>query len=192
VELRIEARAACRLPLGLHPTFRLPPTPGAARLEPGRFDHGITYPATVEPGAALFASNQTFTSLAQVPARNGGVHDAGSLPFGVDVEELLQLNGVDGVAALANVAEGYRVRLRWQPEHFPSLLLWFSNRGRKQYPWSGRHLAVGIEPICSPFGLGIATAIANNPIARGGTPTARAFAAGESFVTRYRIEVEAL
>jgi hypothetical protein len=192
LELRVEARADCRLPIGLHPTFRLPTQPGMARLEPGRFTRGLTYPATVEPGAATFASDATFTDLAAVPALGGGVRDATLPPFAHDTEELLQLNGIDGTAALANLAEGYRVRLRWQAEHFPSLLLWFSNRGRKQYPWNGRHLAIGIEPIRSPFGLGAATAAADNPIARAGTPTARAFAAGERFVTRYRIEAEPL
>ncbi len=192
LELHIHVRAACRLPLGLHPTFRLPLAPGMARLEPGLFDHGLTYPATVEPGAALFASGQRFTDLAQVPARDGGVRDATALPYAENIEELLQLNHTGGTAALANLAEGYRVRLHWQREHFPSLLLWLSNRGRTAYPWNGRHLAVGIEPVCSPFGLGVATAGADNPIARGGTPTARAFAAGEHFVTRYRIAAEAL
>jgi hypothetical protein len=82
--------------------------------------------------------------------------------------------------------------LNWQKEHFPSLLLWISNRGRPMPPWSSRHLALGMEPICSPFGLGPATALADNPIARSGTPTARSFKAGETFVTHYRIEAEAL
>jgi hypothetical protein len=84
------------------------------------------------------------------------------------------------------------VQLRWQVEHFPSLLLWFSNRGRKVSPWNGRHLAIGIEPVCSPFGLSATTAIAHNPIAALGTPTAHALVPDETFVTRYRIEVEAV
>ena len=83
-------------------------------------------------------------------------------------------------------------RLTWQKEHFPSLLLWISNRGRKMAPWNGRHVAIGIEPICSPFGLGPATALADNPVARSGTPTALAFRKDRPFVTRYRIEAEAL
>ena len=114
------------------------------------------------------------------------------MPFADDTEELLQLNGIDGAVALANEAEGYRVRLTWQKEHFPSLLLWISNRGRKAAPWNGRHLALGMEPICSPFGLGPAVARADNPMAKAGTPTARDFAAGEVFTTRYRIEAEPL
>ncbi|RUT32503.1 hypothetical protein EMQ25_04920 [Arsenicitalea aurantiaca] len=190
VELRIEIRHDCRLPIGLHPTFHLPAEAGGATLEPGKFDHGRTYPGTVEPGATLFAMDETFADLSAVPGRAGGTRDATTLPFAEDIEELLQLNGVAGTMALANRAEGYRVRLSWQPEHFPSVLLWYSNRGRKMAPWSGRNVSLGIEPICSPFGLGIDTAQADNPVAASGTPTARDFVAGETFVTRYRIEAE--
>ena len=110
-----------------------------------------------------------------MPARAGGLVDASRLPLAADTEELLQIEGLDGTAALANRADGYRVRLSWQKEHFPSLLLWYSNRGRKAAPWNGRHVAIGIEPICSPFGLGPATALADNPIARSGIPTALEF-----------------
>ena len=185
-------KGACRLPLGLHPTFRLPAKPGAARIGPAAFTEGRTYPGTVEPSAPLFAIDRAFSSLQAVPGRVCVSIDASRLPFAQDTEELLQLNGIDGSVALANEAEGYRVRLTWQKEHFPSLLLWISNRGRKEPPWSGRHLALGMEPICSPFGLGPTVARADNPMAKAGTPTARDFAAGEVFTTRYRIEAEEL
>lgn len=72
------------------------------------------------------------------------------------------------------------------------MLLWMSNRGRRFAPWNGRHLALGMEPICSAFDLGPQVSAADNPISRAGTPTARRFTAGESFGTTYRIEVEAL
>ena len=192
VELRVEVRRDCRLPIGLHPTLRLPVAGDRAWLELGRFAHGRTYPTVFEPAAPLFAENARFSSLAAVPARDGRSIDATRLPLADETDELRQLNGIDGTAALANEAEGYRFRLTWQREHFPSLLLWLSNRGRKMFPWNGRHVAVGIEPICSPFGLGPGTALADNPIARSGTPTALAFRAGQPFVTRYRIAAEPL
>jgi len=192
LEFSIVVRRPCRLPIGLHPVFRLPKQTGAARLELGRFDSARTYPGTVEPGAPMFAMNQIFHDLAAVPGRDGRTIDASRLPFAADAEELLQIEGLDGSVALANEAEGYRVRLIWLTEHFPSLLLWISNRGRKFAPWNGRHLALGIEPVCSPFGLGPATAIADNPIARSGVRTAREFSADTIFVTRYRIEAEPL
>ena len=190
VELKILVRRRCRMPIGLHPVFRLPAAPGAARLELGRFAEGRTYPGTLEPGAAIFASDTRFADLAAVPGRSGSAVDASRLPLAGDVEELLQIEGLAGTAALANQSEGYRVRLTWQKEHFPSLLLWISNRGRRQAPWNGRHVALGIEPVCSPFGLGPATAAGDNPLARAGVPTARDFELNPNFVTRYRIEAE--
>ena len=192
IELRIAVRRDCRMPIGLHPTLRLPAGAGQAQIEPGRFAEGLTYPGLAEPSAPLFVSGARFDDLAAVPARSGGTIDASRLPLAHVTEELLQLNGIDGTAALANHAEGYRVRLSWQKEHFPSLLLWISNGGRKMEPWSGRHRAVGIEPICSPFGLALATALADNPIAASGTPTAQSFRQGADFVTRYRIAAELL
>ncbi|MET0599625.1 MAG: hypothetical protein ABWZ57_17350 [Mesorhizobium sp.] len=188
----IAVRRPCRLPIGLHPVFRLPSEPGAARLEVDAGTHGRTYPGTVEPGAALFSPDRRFASLTEVPARAGGSVDAGAVPFAAAVEELLQLEGTGGRASLANHAEGYRATLTWQAEHFPSLLLWYSNRGRQAPPWSGRHLALGIEPVCSPFGLGPETARADNPLARSGVATALDFAPDRPFTTRYRIEAEPL
>lgn len=192
IEFTIIVRRACRLPIGLHPIFRLPVQTGAAELELGVFDHGRTYPDDVEPGAPFFAKDVSFADLTAVPARAGGTVDASHLPLQADTEELLQVEGLDGSVALANHAEGYRARLSWQKEHFPSLLLWYSNRGRKAAPWNGRHVAIGVEPICSPFGLGPATARADNPIARSGIPTALAFTPERPFTTRYRIEASPL
>jgi hypothetical protein len=170
----------------------MPTEVGAARIELGRDAYGFTYPGTVEPGAALFSPDRRFASLAEVPARTCGSVDASAVPFSEDVEELLQIQGAGGRAALANRAEGYRVTLSWQAEHFPSLLLWYSNRGRKAPPWNGRHVAMGIEPICSPFGLGPQTARADNPLVRSGVPTAFDFSPDRPFTTRYRIEAELL
>jgi len=192
IEFTVVVRRACRLPIGLHPVFRLPMQTGAAELKLGTFDHGRTYPDDVEPGAPLFAKDATFSSLSAVPARAGGTVDASRLPLSADTEELLQIQGLDGTVALTNHAEGYRVRLSWQKEHFPSLLLWYSNRGRKAFPWNGRHVAIGVEPICSPFGLGPATATADNPIAQSGVPTALEFTPERPFTTRYRIEAAPL
>ena len=192
IEFTIIVRRACQLPIGLHPVFRLPAQAGAAELELGAFDHGRTYPSDIEPGAPLFARDATFANLSAVPARAGGTVDASRLPLAADTEELLQVQGLDGTVALANHEEGYRVRLSWQKEHFPSLLLWYSNRGRKASPWNGRHVSIGIEPICSPFGLGPATALADNPVARSGTRTALEFKPDQPFTTRYRIEAAPL
>lgn len=166
MELRIYVRRACVMPLGLHPCFRLPSEVGGATIESTAPGH--TYPGTLELGATLFAEFKPFASLKAVPSRHDGAAavDASRLPFAEPVEELLQLHGADSIA-LANHVDGYRVRLHWNRDHFPSLLLWMSNRGRTAYPWSGRHCCLGMEPICSPFGLGESLAVRANPISDG-------------------------
>jgi galactose mutarotase-like enzyme len=190
--LRIEARSDAALPLGLHFTFRLPPEPGSLSVEPGKFREGRTYPGIVEPGATAFAVNRSFSDLTAVPAWGGGLRDASRLPLDGQFEELIQLNGIEGRAAVTYPFEGFRARIEWDPEVFPSLLLWISNKGRSAPPWLGRHFALGMEPVRSPFGLGPGTAATANPLNQSGTPTARLFRAGEVLETRYRLSVEAL
>lgn len=190
--LTLHARRATREPIALHGCFRLPVTPGAARLVPGRFATGRTPPGRVEPEAPLFAPDRKFDTLAEVPAHDGGTVDASALPFGQPVEELLQLDDIDGSFELLNEAEGYRVRFTWDAGVLPSVLLWFSNRGRSAAPWNGRHLCIGIEPLCSPFGLSPDTARADNPISAEGTATAVALTPEAPLTIRYRIAVSPL
>jgi hypothetical protein len=187
--LEIDVRRDCVLPIGLHPSFRLPTKPGAMRIEVGSEVAGMTFPVAVDD-SSIFEQNALLEPWHDVPLRDGSRLDARQVPLARATEELVQLLDMPGSAALRNTAEGYRVRLSWNPEHYPSALLWFSNRGRTFAPWNGRHLALGLEPICSAFDLGQQISAAENPISRRGMKTARAFAAGERFVTRYRIEVE--
>lgn len=191
ITLRIEARAPCALPLGLHPTLRLP-ADGTGRLIPPRFAMGRVFPIDVEPGRGLLRPDATFTDLAQVPARNGGTLSLLDLPLAADTEELVQLCGVEGQFALAHGAEGWQVRLHWDAGVFPSLLLWVSNRGRDYAPWNGRHVALGAEPIASAFDLGPAVSGAANPIKAGGTATVVHLHPDAPFETQYRISVEPL
>ncbi len=189
--LEIEARRSCRLPIGLHPTFRLSARPGSVAIEPGAYDRVWSFPGDVEPGAALFAPDRQWPSLGKVETREGAMLGASQLPLVEETEDLLQLSGIDGTLVLHYRDEGFRARLSWQKEHFPSLLLWYSNRGRKAYPWNGRHVALGVEPIASAFDLGSAVSTGDNPIAASGVVTAIAFEPGQTFTTRYRLSVEA-
>jgi len=188
ITLEVEARRPCRLPIGLHPTLRLP-LDGTARLEPPPFREGRVFPLEVEPGRGLLIPGETFTTLGAVPGHRGPVSMT-HLPLPQPTEELLQLCGVAGHFGLRH-PEGWRVTLDWDATVFPSLLLWVSNRGRDYAPWNGRHLALGVEPVCAAFDLGPAVSTAPNPIAAGGTTTAHAFDPDHPFTTRYRIGVEA-
>jgi hypothetical protein len=188
-ELVINVRQDCELPLGLHPCFRLPAKPGAMHIEVGADVSGATFPIATD-ASSIFQQDQFLPHWNDVPLLDGSRLDVSRLPLPHNTEELVQLIDMPGHAALWNSAEGYRVRLKWNRDHFPSALLWFTNRGRTFAPWNGRHLALGLEPICSAFDLGQQISAADNPISRRGVATARKFTAGERFVTRYRVEVE--
>ena len=191
ITLEIRVDRPCKLPIGLHPTFRLSPEPGSVELETGTYDHVRSFPGDVEPGAALFQSDRRWGTLQAIQARDGADIDAARVPLAQSTEELLQLVGSDGTFALHYRHEGFRARLRWQKEHFPSLLLWYSNGGRQTYPWDGRHLALGVEPICSAFDLGPAVSAGVNPIQTAGCPTSMQFDPNAVFITHYRISAEA-
>jgi hypothetical protein len=188
IRLVVHARADTVLPIGFHPTFRVPD--GGIVIETA--GGGMTFPAEVEPGVSRLAEGAWFDSLGRVPLRGGGHADLSRLPLPFATEELVQLTHPGGEVALACPAEGFRVWMEWDAAHFPGLAVWVSNRGRAAYPWSGRHQAVGLEPVCAAFDLGPRVSAGANPLSRAGHPTARAFRAGEVFSTALRISVTAL
>ncbi|MDP3262011.1 MAG: hypothetical protein Q8M59_03525 [Tabrizicola sp.] len=189
ITLTVQARRPCRLPIGLHPTLRLPTT-GQARLAPPAFRKGRVFPLDVEPGQGLLQPGATFSDLATVPRRDSRTLSLAQLPLPDNTEELVQLCGVTGGFRLHH-PDDWHVTLDWDTQHFPSLLLWISNRGRAYAPWNSRHVALGVEPVCAAFDLGPAVSNAPNPISATGTLTAHAFDPEHPFTTRYRIGVSA-
>lgn len=188
--LKVEARRPCRLPLGLHPTLRLPQH-STADLLPPSFRQGRVFPLPVEASSRL-KPDAAFQSLDAVPSLAGPPLSLSRLPLDSQNEELVQLCGVSGDFVLRYPTEGFQTRLTWNTAHFPSVLLWVSNRGRDYAPWNSRHLALGVEPVCSAFDLGPAISGADNPIAASGVPTAMDFHPDKPFTTQYRIAVEPL
>ena len=187
ITLTVEARRPCRLPIGLHPTLRLP-TSGQVRLNPPTFREGRVFPLDVEPGQGLLKPGATFHTLASVPCRDDTSLSLAHLPLAENTEELVQLCGVTGGFRLHH-SDGWYVTLDWDTQHFPSLLLWISNRGRAYAPWNSRHVALGVEPVNAAFDLGPAVSTAPNPISAAGTATARTFHPDQPFTTLYRIGV---
>lgn len=185
LELVIKTRRRTRLPVGLHFTFCKPQT--GAMLRPGMFRDAWTSPGPPYESIQAFAPNCRFHDLQRVPARGGGHLDATRFPLAVEAEDLIQLNGVNGRFDLDLQGVHCRVTLEWNPEHFPSVLLWISNRGLRTPPWNGQHVALGIEPVCSAFGLGLEATRNDNPLSRTGVDTAIDFEPGMPFRTRYRI-----
>ena len=188
-ELEVSARKDCEFPVGLHPTFALPSEPRTLVLLPGQFEFGLTFPGDFEPGASILEPDKEFESLERVPRLGGGDVDLSRLPLDMATENLVQLVGVDGIFRLKDERTGLHIELAWNPEDFPSCVLWISNRGRTMRPWNGRNLALGVEPVCSAFDLGIHTSAGSNPIRKRGIATVRQFQAGSMWKTSYRIEV---
>lgn len=184
LELLIEARTDCRLPLGLHPTLGAGPWLIDLPLETlvATYPHPPTPNSIISPGC--------FAPIASVPTSDGGSIDARHFPSGVPAEELLQVLEAKGRVSLINTSEAYRFDLTWNADHFPSLVLWISHRALTAPPWNGRVSMLGVEPVCSAFDLGTAVSQGENPINNRGIRTTQQFYAGQTFVTRYRLAAE--
>jgi len=190
IELTVTARRRTRQPVGLHFTLAAPRT--EALLRPGAFRDAWTYPGPPFEQLQALAPNCRFTDLQRTPASAGGFIDASRFPLPVPCEDLIQLNGVDGHFSIDLPGDDCRVSIDWNPAHFPSVLLWLSSRGLLKPPWNGQHVALGVEPVCSPFGLGLRAARGPNPLANSGIPTAVEFDPSRPFCTTYRISATAL
>ena len=190
LELEVEAAWDIDLCLGLHPTFRLPEATGMAEIEIAGSGRGLTFPAPLDASSHA-APGQWFDRLDQVPGRTGAAVDFSRQPFAIPNEDLLQLQATGGSVRLLNHEEGWAARIDYDPDLFPSLVLWVSNRGWTSYPWSGRTRVLGIEPARAVFDLGQpVSADPANPLAQAGVRTSVRLAAGDCIRTAYAISVE--
>jgi hypothetical protein len=189
IDLVIHARRAVHLPVGLHPTFRLPQAPGRVQVELGAHEGIHSYPSRSAGAISRLAPDRRADAL-HAMAGSAGPIDLSRLPLAAASEELLQVRGVRAGAggapfSLHYLDEDAHVGLWWDTRRFPDLMLWVSNRGRPEYPWDGCHVALGAEPVNSVFDLGrVARPPAGHPLAdRIGI----ALAPGQAWRTRYRI-----
>ena len=189
IELTIWSRRASRMPVGLHPTFRLPPAPGRVRVVLGSHQGIFSYPANPAGAVSRLRPDTRSASLSDMAGVDGPL-DFGHLPLGGPAEELMQVRALDAAAGAAPFALHYLdydacVGLWWDTAQLPDLLLWVSNGGRINFPWMSRHLALGAEPVNSLFDLGrVAQAPAGHPLA---DRLGLALSPGQPWHTRYRI-----
>ncbi len=163
VSLTVHARRDVVLPLGLHPTFAVPENGIEVLGCAHRAIH--SYPVPQEPGVSQILPNTTFASLDAAPTATGPV-DVTRLPLPHRTEELMQMEGCRPPFILRYPTQQADVLLDWDPSELPDALLWISNGGRTRAPWSGRHFALGVEPINSFFDLGrVVTPPPHHPLA---------------------------
>ncbi|HEY4068799.1 MAG TPA: hypothetical protein VGM74_17985 [Burkholderiaceae bacterium] len=183
IELRIEVRRPCTLPIALHPTLRL--DAGRVALSLGHTGPGLSYPVPAEPGRSRLAANARFERLDAVPLAEGGHADLSRFPQPADSEELLQLMDLAGPVTAHYLDLGWSLTLDWDRTLLPDLMLWISQRGRLHPPWNGRHLALGLEPVHGAWDLGRVTDVpVGHPLAGR---TGVALAPDAPCVIRYRL-----
>ena len=188
-QLLIEARRDVTLPIALHPCFALSEETGQTEIR-ADFEFGRVLPLETEPGVSQLVPDAQFSALNMIRAKDGTL-GLNRLPLPFATEEIVQLCGGRGPLTLINHAAGYQVHIQYDQTVFPSVLLWVSNRGRREYPWLGRFQGVGIEPLCGAFDLGADIgAWPDNPIARNGVATAISLTAGKPVRTEYEFQVE--
>lgn len=190
--LRVVARRAARLPLALHPIFRLSAEPGGTRVDLGVHGAVRVHPTLAGEDPCPLLPDGVAESLAQLPARDGKARDYSRLPLAEGIESRLLVTGSGGRVRLLHGPEGWAATLEWEAAVLPSVMLWVSNRGRQGAPWSGRHLALGVEPCAAAFDLGVAASAGPNPLAAEGVATALALAPGQPLVIRHAISVAGL
>jgi hypothetical protein len=151
VELMIYARQRVQLPLALHPTFAIPES--GVQIMSAHAERIDTYPIPTEPGVSRLQPNVSATSLDAMPTA-GGTLDFRRLPLTYNTEELMQMVGCKPPFKLRYLEDQIDIHLDWNTAVLPDALIWISNAGRCHAPWSGRHFALGIEPMSGFFDLG--------------------------------------
>jgi hypothetical protein len=189
ITLRLRVRRDCRLPIALHPIFRLSAEPLGTRIELGAHGPIRVHPTLAGGDPCPLVPDGVAERLDGLPGRDGGAWDYERLPMSEAVESRLLVTEASGAVALHHEPEGWSVRLSWDRAILPSLMLWVSNRGRRQPPWSGRHVALGLEPCAAAFDLGTAASTGANPLAAAGVATAVELRAGEPLELRHEIAV---
>lgn len=186
--LCIEARVPCTLPVALHPTLRL--DAGRVALDLPAHGPGLTYPVPAEPGRSRLAPDQRFDRLDAVPTTDGPPADLTRFPQPQESEDLLQLIALGGPVTARYLDCGWALELDWDRALLPDLMLWVSHRGRLYPPWNGRHLALGVEPVCGVFDLGrVAAPPADHPLS---ARTGLALTPGQPLVVRSRFSARPL
>lgn len=192
IELDIEVAKDIALGLAVHPTFRLPTNVGMAKLDVLGLEKGLTFPASLDSSGRAKPA-QWFSSLNKVPGTDADFVNFSRLPFERPNEDLLQVRATDGRVRLSNLEEKWTAQVSYDPILFSSVVIWVTNGGWTNAPWSGRTRGLGIEPARAAFDLGQSvSADENNPLVRAGIPTSISLLAGQSLSTRYSISVEDL
>ena len=181
------------MPLGYHPTLKLPDRPGAGIIDMSPPIAGFTAPETFENpeagGYSRLALGAEITDRTKVPTIDGDTVDISRYPTPSGFEDLaLFVSDPErdfSFTAASLPDEGYLYFHIKNPRVLAQTLFWMSNGGRHYAPWNGRVRSVlGMEEITSFFHYGIEKSAGDNFISERGYPTSVQLDGGKS---SYRI-----
>lgn len=180
-------RRDARLPIGLHPVFRLPRTVGAMRIDIAGAQTVFTHPADPQPDPSPLVPGAMFPGLRSVTDRAGRALDLSCLPVAQPCEIRVLVRATGGRVRLTDLSARTVLHLDYDALVFPAVMLWISNGGRAGPPWNGRHYALGVEPVAAAFDLGVGASRGASPLAARGLRTTHDFRAGQLFRTAIRL-----
>lgn len=167
---------------GTHPVLDMSDYPqGSVELTTSPIRWGSVAPTLFSDPARgehqILQIGARFTSLDQVPLEGGGNLDLRHLPTPPGHEDLVMFapRSESGMAWNALRYPDFAWFSLRRIDDFPATVLWVTNGGRSQPPWSSRHVGrIGIEDVCSYFAEGHAPSI-TGALDSVGIPTARQF-----------------
>ena len=169
-----------RVPIGHHPTLKLPETVGSGIIDMTRPLEGFTTPSPVEKpsnrGYSRIAPGRKIRHMRSVPCMDGSHIDITRYPQSFGYEDIVLFvndSGKDFVfTSLSVPSEGYLYFQLKNPRVLRETLLWMSNGGRHYPPWNGRVRAVlGMEEITAFYHYGIKPSIESNALTENSYPT---------------------
>ncbi|CAB4860285.1 MAG: hypothetical protein F2793_00865 [Actinobacteria bacterium] len=177
---------------GTHPILDFSgQAPASARISTSPMIWSSVYPGVFSDPAIgetqILQPGAEFDSLEAIPLAAGGTIDVSRYPTPAGHEDLVMMVNDPAAGRIgwsAAVFDGFVWFALKDIRSFPATLLWISNGGRTQPPWSGRFTGrMGIEDVTSHFADGLLAA-RDQPLARLGISTAREFDAATPVTLR--------
>lgn len=177
---------------GTHPIIDFSKMPeGKSRISTSPISWAGVYPGVFsDPSQGekqILESGAVFSSLSAIPLTGGGSLDMTRYPSKAGHEDLIMYaNGPSsgGLTWTAATLDGYLWYSLKNPRDLPGTLMWISNGGRSQAPWSSRHLGrIGFEDVCSYFSHSV-TKSREKLLVSQGVATVREFKVDETVKIR--------
>jgi hypothetical protein len=156
-----------------HPMMRVA---GGARLFTSPKRLAVTPDVPIVEGRHALANGTAVDDYTKTPATSGGTIDVSRLPVSDGDEDFVALIEAKasalGWTAVIREAFDDIVFVLKDPSVLPLTMLWHSNGGREDAPWSGRHRGVlGVEDGIAAGAAGHKAALGETVFSKAGVPT---------------------